>query len=771
VFSRIFYGITSMKTSNIPLTQDGRNNRVLIIDDNAAIHADIRKILCPQTSETTTSLESLEAELLGTPPPKKHRQQPSFTVDSAYQGKDGLELVQRAVAAGQPYAMAFVDVRMPPGWDGIETTAALWQAAPELQVVICTAYSDYSWEEMLERIGGSDRLVILKKPFDTVEVLQLATALTEKWNLLQQTKAHAAQLEDRVRVRTAELELANMSLQQEIVRRTKVESDLHRAKDAAESADRAKSAFLANMSHEIRTPMNGVIGMANLLLDTPLNEEQRDIARTLCQSSDTLLTLINDILDFSKIEADRLELEAIDFHLAEQLQAAVELQTETAASKGLELVFQIDPAIPTHVRGDPIRLRQVLLNLVGNAVKFTAHGEVSVQVLLLPSRDGQLNLRCEVRDTGIGIPPDVQGSLFQPFMQADSSTTRKFGGTGLGLAICRRLVQLMGGNIGVESRAGAGSTFWFTAVLAAAESSAPAIVPPPALLPGRRLLVVDDNATNRKLLNRLLTGWGVTHGAADCAATALAELRRAAAAGTPYEAAILDHHMPDMDGIQLAAAIRAEAGLGRPALMLLTSRGERLTQDQMRLHGFAACELKPVYAEKLRETLGRLLARTPLNAGADATAPVPAAEPSLATILVADDNVVNQKVIVLTLRKLGYEADVVANGREALAALRRKAYPLILMDEQMPVMDGIAATREIRRAQARGEPGFPSDLRIVALTASAMESDRDACLAAGMDDFLSKPVQPDVLRKTLARLLGSATATSSEMDATYSFAK
>jgi two-component system sensor histidine kinase/response regulator len=753
-----------MNPSNNTQPQAPRNNRILIIDDNAAIHADIRKILCPQTS--------LEAELLGTAQPSRNRLQPSFSVDSAYQGKDGLELVQRAVAAGQPYAMAFVDVRMPPGWDGIETTAALWQAAPELQVVICTAYSDYSWDEMLERIGGSDRMVILKKPFDTVEVLQLATSLTEKWNLLQQTKAHAAQLEDRVRVRTAELELANMSLQQEIVRRTKVEADLHRAKDAAESADRAKSAFLANMSHEIRTPMNGVIGMANLLLGTRLDDEQRDLANTLCQSSDTLLTLINDILDFSKIEADRLELEAIDFNLAEQLQAAIELQTETAARKGLELILQIDPAVPAQVRGDPIRLRQILVNLVGNAVKFTATGEVAVQVSLVSAGNGQLNLRCEVRDTGIGIPADVQSSLFQPFVQADSSTTRKFGGTGLGLAICRRLAQLMGGQIGVESRAGAGSTFWFTAVLAPAESAAPAALPPAAALPGRRILVVDDTATNRKLLARLLTSWGLTHGAADCAATALAELRRAAAAGTPYEAAILDHHMPDMDGIHLADAIRREPGLGQPALMLLTSRGERLSQEQMRLHGFASCELKPVYADKFRDTLGRLLACSRLATAPGLPVPAPVlVESGRVVILVADDNAVNQKVITLTLRKLGYEADVVANGREVLAALRRKAYPLILMDEQMPEMDGIAATREIRRAQARGEPGFASDLRIVALTASVMASDRDACLAAGMDDFLAKPVQPDLLHKTITRLLASTTAASAEMDTTYSFAK
>ena len=753
-----------------PSAQPARNNRLLIIDDNAAIHADIRKILCPQNSEGAASLASLEAELLGTPTPPRLRNQPAFTVDSAYQGKEGLELVQRAVDAGQPYAMAFVDVRMPPGWDGIETTAALWKVAPDLQVVICTAYSDYSWDEMLDRIGGSDRMVILKKPFDTVEVLQLATALTEKWNLLQQTRAHAAELEHRVRLRTAELEQVNGSLQQEILRRAQVEADLHRAKDAAESADRAKSAFLANMSHEIRTPMNGVIGMANLLLGTPLNEEQRDLATTLCQSGDTLLTLINDILDFSKIEADRLELESIDFNLAEQLQVALELQTEAAARKGLELILQIDPAVPTHVCGDPVRLRQVVLNLVGNAIKFTAQGEVAVQISPQAAAAGEVGLRIEVRDTGIGIAPDVQAGLFQPFVQADSSTTRKFGGTGLGLAICRRLVQLMQGQIGVESQAGRGSTFWFNAVLQPAVTIR-VVLPAPALLPGRRVLVVDDNATNRKLLNRLLTGWQVEHGSADCALAALTELRRAAIEGRAYEAVVLDHHMPDMDGVQLADIIRADRTLPAPALMLLTSRGERLTQDEMRRHGFTACELKPVYAEKFRETLGRLLATTPVAVPLIAPPAGPATHGTeRGTILVADDNLVNQKVITLTLRKIGYNADVVANGREAIAALRRKPYALVLMDEQMPEMDGIQATREIRAAQARGEPGFPSDLRIVALTASVMSTDRDACLAAGMDDFLAKPVQADLLRATLTRLLATTTSTSAD-STNYSFAK
>src|SRR5688572_30326226 len=396
-----------------------RNNRILVIDDNPAIHADVRKILCPQVSDSTASLDLLEAELLGGDDPAPVRKRATFSIDDAHQGREALELMKKSIAAGLPYAMAFVDVRMPPGWDGVETTLELWKVAPDLQIVICTAYSDYSWDDLLSRLGSSDRLVILKKPFDTIEVLQLANALTEKWNLIQQSHAHAAQLENRVRARTTELQESNSALQREIMRRMTMEHDLNRAKNAAESADRAKSAFLANMSHEIRTPMNGVIGMANLLLSTSMTAEQRDLAETLCQSSEALLTIINDILDFSKIEAGRLTLEAIDFNLAEHLGLALDLHADAATRKSLELVMQIDSAVPTSVRGDPVRLRQVMLNLISNAIKFTSKGEVALRVTVVSKREEKTLVRFEVSDTGIGIPPDGQAGLFQPFVQAE----------------------------------------------------------------------------------------------------------------------------------------------------------------------------------------------------------------------------------------------------------------------------------------------------------------------------------------------------------------
>jgi two-component system, sensor histidine kinase and response regulator len=748
-----------------------RNNRIIVIDDNPAIHADVRKILCPQVSDTAASLDALEAELLGGAPAPAHRIA-SFTVDDAHQGREGFEMVKKAVAAGLPYAMAFVDVRMPPGWDGVETTLELWKVAPDLQIVICTAYSDYSWDDLLAKLGRSDRLVILKKPFDTIEVLQLANALTEKWNLIHESHAHAAQLENRVQARTAELQESNSALQREIVRRMTMEHDLNRAKNAAETADRAKSAFLANMSHEIRTPMNGVIGMANLLLSSPLSADQRDLAETLCQSSDALLTIINDILDFSKIEAGRLVLESIDFNLSEHLELALDLHADAASKKSLELVMQIDPDVPGCVRGDPIRLRQIVLNLLSNAIKFTSKGEVVLRVKVAAHCAGRIRLRFEVVDTGIGIASDVQAGLFQPFVQADASTTRRFGGSGLGLAISRRLTELMHGEIGLESSRGRGSTFWFTAELEQPQEPMAELAIQPSQLQNYLTLIVDDNATNRKLLVHLCSSWRLPHRAVDGALAALEELRAAASTGHAYDVVILDHHMPDIDGLGLARMAMADPTIPKPAFVMLTSRGERLAKPQLQVHGLSACELKPIHPEKLRTTLTRVMAARLGTVGSAGTTPpigvtpeVQRSSAGVVPILIAEDNAVNQKVTLLQLRNLGYAAHVVKNGREAIDAVRRHPYALVLMDAQMPELDGIAATRQIRAAQLAGESGFPPELRIIAMTANAMAGDREMCLEAGMDDYLAKPVRPDALRAILDRYLSPEATIGEEAEA------
>jgi PAS domain S-box-containing protein len=556
--------------------------------------------------------------------------------------------------------------------------------------------------------------------------------------------------------------IGSIAVARDVTQHKRSEEALRLAREAAESASHAKSSFLARMSHEIRTPMNGVLGMTELLLETGLTSTQRKYAETVQRSGQNLLGIINDLLDFSKIEAGKLELEHVDMDLRRTIEDIVELLAERAHVKGLELACSVPANLVTHVRGDPLRLGQILTNLVGNAIKFTEHGSVVIRVATLDESAKAVTMRFEVTDTGTGISPEAQSRIFDEFAQADGSTTRKHGGSGLGLAISKQLVEMMGGSIHVESALGAGSTFWFT-IKFEKQAMQPGADPrsaPIGLLTGVRALIVESSAINRGILHAQMSNWEMTIRLAETPKQAIDLLAQAAARNAPYDIAVIDLGLPGADPLALARAIRARSDIANVRLVMLTRRHSDVAHA--RDAGFDVCLVKPVRQTALYECLVNIMAGRPQEPARvpAVSQPVNAAAPTIrGHILLVEDNVINQQVAVGILQIQGYSVTVANNGKEALDAYAQGAFDLILMDCHMPEMDGFDATMEIRK---RERAGGGKRVPVVALTANAMASDREECLNAGMDDHLSKPFSMQTMQEMLDRWMPATPAVNSQ---------
>ncbi|KAA3614049.1 MAG: response regulator [Calditrichaeota bacterium] len=700
--------------------------RILIVDDNEEIHNDFKAILMkPSSAHTDEKTRELENELFGpdeTVVVKSDTDDIEYQIDDAFQGKEAVRLMEKAAEEGNPYSLVFMDVRMPPGIDGIQTSQIIWQKFPFTEIVICTAFSDYSWDEIVNCFGKTDKLLFIKKPFDTTSIKQTALTLTTKWHLQQESSHHIENLEDEVAERTKQL--------------NDMVEELKKQKERAEQATKAKGQFLANMSHEIRTPLNGIMGMTDLLLETELDDEQLEYAETIKTSSNSFVTIINDILDFSKIEAGKLEIENIRFEIRNMVEGMGEMLKLAAADKNLEFATLIQGNVPRFVKGDPGRLKQILINLTNNAIKFTQSGEIVVEVSV---QDGMLLF--SVSDTGIGISDAKIQKLFKPFSQADTSTTRKFGGTGLGLSISKHLAELMGGEIGVKSSLDHGSTFWFTTPLTPDTESRVETVPHIPDISGTRVLVASDLHVSRRILSIYLESWNCHTTITDSIESAIEEVR----AGN-YQIVLVNFEDVE-NALVLAEKINAVSNGPKISLIFYTNNGQPNEPRKLKKAGYHAYLSKPVKEKHLIHAIAKSIGIEVSQSASDDSAfitkyVIDEEIASKINILIAEDNLVNQKLATKMLEKAGLRSDVVANGYEAVTAYQENNYDLIFMDCQMPEMDGYEATAAIRDLESNDNN---DPIPIIALTAQTLKGDREACIAAGMQDYLSKPVNKESL--------------------------